>query len=259
MDNVPPFLPDLHSHCEEKRWSNEGGRHGRHQWGQHQRNSSTSNGMWSGVDEFCGWRCQEVTRCTHKPTQTAPPGRRVSLLELQAYREREQQDAFSPTSSRIGSIYKIFSTLLLPPSTPDCTGLTSAERGWAGHGSHPRVMAGSWSLENQYVFLSSLRELCLSLAITVCHTTERRGHTFSSHASFHPGHDGISLPHTLSTSKGKHVILLSSHGAKKAPLPPRDVYSSSADRSAEPLPSFIYLPIRLPASALCHLSPVFTT
>lgn len=43
---------------------------------------------WSGVDEFCGWRCQEVTRCTHKPTQTAPPGRRVSLLELQAYRER---------------------------------------------------------------------------------------------------------------------------------------------------------------------------
>lgn len=134
-----------------------------------------------------------------------------------------------------------------------------AERGWAGHGSHPRVMAGSWSLENQYVFLSSLRELCLSLAITVCHTTERRGHTFSSHASFHPGHDGISLPHTLSTSKGKHVILLSSHGAKKALLPPRDVYSSSADRSAEPLPSFIYLPIRLPASALCHLSPVFTT
>lgn len=53
------------------------------------------------------------------------------------------------------------------------------ERGWAGHGWHPRVMAGSWSLEKQYVFLSSLRELCLSLAITVCHATERRGHTLS--------------------------------------------------------------------------------
>lgn len=53
------------------------------------------------------------------------------------------------------------------------------ERGWAVHGSRPRVMAGSWSLENQYVFLSSLREPCLSLAITVCHATERRGHTLS--------------------------------------------------------------------------------
>lgn len=46
MDAIPPSLPDLHSHCEEKLWSNEDGRCSRHQWGQHQRNSSTSNGMW---------------------------------------------------------------------------------------------------------------------------------------------------------------------------------------------------------------------
>lgn len=133
------------------------------------------------------------------------------------------------------------------------------EQGWAWHGSRPRVMAGSWSLENQYVFLSSLRGLCLSLAITVCHATESRGHTLSSYASLHPGRGGITLSHKLYNSKGKHVILLSSHGAKKAPLPLRDLSSSSADRSAEPSPSFIHLFIRLPVLAPCHLSPVFAT
>lgn len=115
---------------------------------------------------------------------------------------------------------------------------------------------------NQYAFLSSLRALCLSLAITVCHATERRGHTISSHASLHPGHDGTPLPHMVTTSKGRHVILLSLHGAKKAPVTlPRALYSSSGHRSAEPSPPFIYLLIRLPVLApfcltLClyHLS-----
>lgn len=65
---------------------------------------------------------------------------------------------------------------------------------WAGHGSYPRVVAGSWSLENQYVFLSSLRELCLLLSIAVCHAAERCGHTFSSQASLHIAHDGMTPP-----------------------------------------------------------------
>lgn len=133
------------------------------------------------------------------------------------------------------------------------------ERAWAGHGWRPRVMAGSWSLENQYVFLSSLRELCLSLAITVCHATEGRGHTLPSHASFHPDSGGIAFLNILSTSKEKHVILLFSHGAKKAPLPSGDLYSSSTDRSSEPSPSFICLSIRLPVFTPYHLSPVLLT
>lgn len=46
MDANPPSLRGLNPHCAEKRWSNGGGRHSRYQWGQHQRRSSTSNGMW---------------------------------------------------------------------------------------------------------------------------------------------------------------------------------------------------------------------
>lgn len=66
------------------------------------------------------------------------------------------------------------------------------ERWWAGHGCRPSVMAGNWSLENRHVFLSSLRELCLLLAFTVCHAAERHGyHFFPSCPSRH-----ISLSHT---------------------------------------------------------------
>lgn len=46
MDAIPPSLRGLNPHCAEKLWSNGGGRHSRYQWGQHQRKSSTSNGMW---------------------------------------------------------------------------------------------------------------------------------------------------------------------------------------------------------------------
>lgn len=46
MDAIPPSLRGLNPHCAEKRWLNGGGRHSRYQWGQHQRKSSTSNGMW---------------------------------------------------------------------------------------------------------------------------------------------------------------------------------------------------------------------
>ena len=117
--------------------------------------------------------------------------------------------------------------------------------------------AGVWRASMSSSPLSE-SSVCRSLSPSVTPQSAVATHS-SSHASFHPGHDAITPPHILSTSKGKHVILLSSHGAKKAPLPPRDVYSSSADRSAEPSPSFIYLSIRLPVLAPCHLSLVFTT
>ncbi|KAI4825580.1 hypothetical protein KUCAC02_021260, partial [Chaenocephalus aceratus] len=71
---------------------------------------------------------------------------------------------------------------------------------------------------------ADFRALGLSLAITVCHATERHGHTLSSHASFHLGHDG---KRSLNTSKRKHVIPLFSHCAKKAPRPPGELYSPS--------------------------------
>ncbi|KAM7414626.1 hypothetical protein PAMA_019443 [Pampus argenteus] len=98
MDAVPPSLPDLHSHCEEKRWSNEDGRRSRHQWGQHQRNSSTSNGMQSGVDESCGRRSREVTDCTHQPTHSPSREETISaeLQELQTFREYEQPKNATP-------------------------------------------------------------------------------------------------------------------------------------------------------------------
>lgn len=131
------------------------------------------------------------------------------------------------------------------------------ERWWAGHGCRPSVMAGNWSLENRHVFLSSLRELCLLLAFTVCHAAERHGYTLSFHTFFHPAHHGIFHSHILDTSKRKHVILLSTHSAKRPQCPLRELCSSSADRSAEPSPSFIYLSIRLPVFMPCHLSPVF--
>lgn len=67
------------------------------------------------------------------------------------------------------------------------------------------------------------------------------------------------LPPTLITSKGEHVNILSSHSAKKAPPPLRDLHSASADRSAEPSPSSIYLSIRLPVFMPRHLSAVFTS
>lgn len=105
-------------------------------------------------------------------------------------------------------------------------------------------------LENQCVFLSSLRELCLSLAIAVCHATERRGHTPSSRC-VSPSSPWIDTD----PQKGKHVILLFSHGAKKAPLIPRELYSSPSNR----LSSFIYLSIRLPVFTPRHLLPAWLT
>ncbi|KAK1887831.1 Phosphoenolpyruvate carboxykinase [GTP], partial [Dissostichus eleginoides] len=91
---------------------------------------------------------------------------------------------------------------------------------------------------------ADFRALCLSLAITVCHATERHGNTLSSHASFHLGHDG---KRSLNTSKRKHVIPLFSHSAKKAPRPPGELYSSSVDRYAEPSPhSSTYISVFLP-------------
>lgn len=64
-------------------------------------------------------------------------------------------------------------------------------------------------------------------------------------AFFYSDHRCTSLPQALDTSKGKHVIRLSSRSAKKASSLLRDFCSSSADWSATPMHSFIYLPICL--------------
>lgn len=53
MDTVPASLPDLHSHWEWGGRSNENCRCSHHQWGQHQKNSSsTSNEIGIAVINF---------------------------------------------------------------------------------------------------------------------------------------------------------------------------------------------------------------
>lgn len=76
-------------------------------------------------------------------------------------------------------------------------------------GSHPRAGVRSWSLEKQYAFLSSLRALCLSLAITVCHTAECRGCSLSSilHPSIPPSLHSLTQP-PLQMEKTSHPPLL---------------------------------------------------
>ena len=61
----------------------------------------------------------------------------------------------------------------------------------------------------------SQRALFVARLHRLSHRRAPRPHILSSHASLHPA-----LPHALNTSKGKHVIPLYSHSAKKAPLPP---------------------------------------
>lgn len=70
--------------------------------------------------------------------------------------------------------------------------LFSSEGWWSCRGSRPRAGVRSCSLEKQYGFLSSL---CLSLAITVCHATERRGCALPSLSCIPPSCH--SLTHTL--------------------------------------------------------------
>lgn len=60
----------------------------------------------------------------------------------------------------------------------------------------------------------SLGALCLSLAVAVCHAAERRGRTVSPHASI-----PLQSP-VAATSKGRRVVLVCLHAAKKAPPPP---------------------------------------
>lgn len=55
--------------------------------------------LWqSGVDESCGRQSQEVTRCTHQPTQSPSREERLSieLQELQTFREGEQPKSATP-------------------------------------------------------------------------------------------------------------------------------------------------------------------
>lgn len=61
---------------------------------------------------------------------------------------------------------------------------------------------------------------------------------------------------TYSTPQRGNMSSSSPHIVLKGPSVPCGS-SSSADRSAEPSPSFIYLSIRLPVFMPCHLSPVF--
>lgn len=120
------------------------------------------------------------------------------------------------------------------------------ERWWAGHGCHPSVMAGNWSLEKRHVFLSSLRELCLLLAFTVCHTAERHGYThFLYIFSILPITADFTLTH--STPQRGNMSSSSPHTVLKGPNIP-------CGNSALPLCwsicwalAFIYQPINLPS------------
>lgn len=91
-----------------------------------------------------------------------------------------------------------------------------SERGWAGHGYSPSVMAESPSLEKRHAFLPSLRELCLFLAFTVCYTTERHAHTiFFRHFSTLTIAAQASLKH--STPQRGNMSSVSPHIALKRP------------------------------------------
>lgn len=101
----------------------------------------------------------------------------------------------------------------------------------------------SWSLEKQYAFLSSLRALCLSLSLAVCHATARRGRALSSLSCIPPScHSLTHSPlQTENTSPSTAQMVL-----KGLHLPLREFFSSSANRCAQPVPSVIHLSIRHP-------------
>lgn len=129
---------------------------------------------------------------------------------------------------------------------------TLSEWWWSCPGSRPRAGVRSWSLEKQYAFLSSLRALCLSLAIAVCHTTARRGRTLSSLSCIPPSchsltHSPLQMGNT-SPSTAQMVL-------KGLHLPRRELFSSSANRCAQPVPSVIHLSICHPVLEPCYMTP----
>lgn len=119
-----------------------------------------------------------------------------------------------------------------------------------GHGSGPRAGVRSWSLQKQYAFLCSLRALCLSLA-AVCHTTARRGCTLSSLSCIPPSCHSLTYSplQTENTSPSAAQMVL-----KGLHLPLRELFSSSANRCAQPAPSVIHLSIRHPVLEACCMT-----
>lgn len=129
-------------------------------------------------------------------------------------------------------------------------------RRWAGHGWRPRVIAGSWSLEKRHVFLSSLREPCLPLAITVCHATVSAMATHSP--LMHPSILAImAQPYlTYSTPQRGNMSSLSPHPPLKRPRSPEGPPLFLCQSICSTL-AFIRLLICPPLFWPCHLSPVF--
>lgn len=105
-----------------------------------------------------------------------------------------------------------------------------------------RAGVRSWSLEKQYGFLSSLRALCLSLAVAVCHATERRGRALPSLSCIPPSCHSL----THSPLQAENLSPSSAQLVLKGLCSPSREISSSANRCTEPVPSVIHLSIRLP-------------
>lgn len=189
-------------------------------------------------------------------------------------------EAFHPTSNSIGCNYNIFSTLLLSPSTahwfqvcfscsfwailigfpPDvdperqrddvsrslqiksnqklCVPLDGFN--WARMGQGMAHIPESWSVENQYVFLSSLRELCChSLSPSVTPQSAMATQSPLTHLSILAMMAYRSLAY--SPLQKENMSSYSPQTVLKRPHSPWGISAlSSADRSAEPSPSFIY-------------------
>lgn len=108
----------------------------------------------------------------------------------------------------------------------------------------------SWSLEEQYAFLSSLRALCLSLAIAVCHTAARRGHALASLSCIPPSCHSLthsSLQTENMSPSAAQMVLKGLH------LPLRELFSS-ANRCSQPVSSVIHPSIRLPVLEPCYMT-----
>lgn len=189
-------------------------------------------------------------------------------------------EAFHPTSNSIGCNFTIFSTLLLSPSTahwfqvcfscsfwavsigfpPDvdperqrddvsrslqiksnqklCVPIDGFN--WARMGQGMAHIPESWSVENQYVFLSSLRELCChSLSPSVTPQSAVATQSPLTHLSILAMMAYRSLAY--SPLQKENMSSYSPQTVLKRPHSPWGISTlSSAHRSAEPSPSFIY-------------------
>lgn len=131
---------------------------------------------------------------------------------------------------------------------------------WARMGQGMAHIPESWSVENQYVFLSSLRELCChSLSPSVTPQSAVATQSPLTHLSILAMMAYRSLAYSplqkenMSSYSPQTVL-------KKAPLPLTDLYSFLCPSICWTF-AFIHLypSIRLPVLAPCHLTPVSTT